>query len=116
MFDSKVTKSTCILVKLRLYFVLQQRLDATGTDGARVQEFVRNIPQTTPHVQNDFSNLGIPAPGDNNWDNVSVTSVSATAVPYTQVGHVIYVSYKSRVMATCIYVYMFLSVVYMQCM
>ncbi|KAH3786544.1 hypothetical protein DPMN_164651 [Dreissena polymorpha] len=64
---------------------VQQQLAATGTDGQRVEQFIRSIPQTQPHQHNDFSNLGIPVQGENNWDNISVTSISASAVPYTQV-------------------------------
>ncbi|XP_052224805.1 uncharacterized protein LOC127840428 [Dreissena polymorpha] len=63
---------------------VQQQLAATGTDGQRVEQFIRSIPQTQPHQHNDFSNLGIPNQGENNWDNISVTSISASAVPYTQ--------------------------------
>ncbi|KAH3786559.1 uncharacterized protein LOC127843164 [Dreissena polymorpha] len=63
---------------------VQQQLAATGTDGQRVEQFIRSIPQTQPHQHNDFSNLGIPVQGENNWDNISVTSISASAVPYTQ--------------------------------
>lgn len=62
---------------------IRNRVDATGTDGHRVQEFIRSIPQSHPHIQNDFSNIGIPPPGEN-WETASITSISATAVPYTQ--------------------------------
>ncbi|XP_053406797.1 uncharacterized protein LOC128559399 [Mercenaria mercenaria] len=62
---------------------IRNRVDATGTDGRRVQEFIRSIPQSQHHVQNDFSNIGIPPPGEN-WETASITSISATAVPYTQ--------------------------------
>lgn len=70
---------------LLLFYILQQHLENTGTDGQRVQEYIRSIPQSDVHIQNDFSNLGIPPPAAENWDNVSVTSISATALPYTQV-------------------------------
>ena len=49
-----------------------------------MQEFIRSIPQTQPIVHNDFSNMGLPPPLDN-WDTMSVTSITASAVPYTQV-------------------------------
>ena len=60
-----------------------------GTDGQRVQEFVRSIHPTQPILRNDFSNIGIP-PQNDNWDNISITSVSAHAVPYTQVRIILY--------------------------
>ncbi|XP_052773248.1 uncharacterized protein LOC128212045 [Mya arenaria] len=63
---------------------LRNHLEATGSDGERVQEFIRSIPQSQLHVQNDFSELGIPPPNENNWDNVSIHSVTATTVPYSQ--------------------------------
>ena len=66
---------------------LQDRVSATGADGQRVQEFIQSIPQTRPHIQNDFSELGLPPPNlEDNWDNVSVTSVRTSTVPYSQVG------------------------------
>ena len=65
-------------------FLLQDRVGQIGADGQRVQEFVRSI-HPTQHIQrNDFSNIGLP-PQNDNWDNISITSVSAHAVPYTQV-------------------------------
>lgn len=69
-----------------LELTIRDHVDASGTDGERVQQFVQNLQQTYPHVRNDFSNLGIPNQPQqfDNWDNISVTSVSATAVPYTQ--------------------------------
>jgi len=68
------------------YLLFKERLAQSGTDGQRVQEFVQNIQPSQPILRNDFSNLGINngATGDN-WDNISITSVSATAIPYTQV-------------------------------
>lgn len=67
-----------------LEITMQDRLGQTDTDGQRVQEFVRNIHPTQPILRNDFSNIGLPPPGNDNWDNISITSVSAHAVPYTQ--------------------------------
>ncbi|XP_052099826.1 uncharacterized protein LOC127734153 isoform X2 [Mytilus californianus] len=67
-----------------LEITMQDRLGQTDTDGQRVQEFVRNIHPTQPIQRNDFSNIGLPPPGNDNWDNISITSVSAHAVPYTQ--------------------------------
>ncbi|KAJ8316880.1 hypothetical protein KUTeg_004784 [Tegillarca granosa] len=69
-----------------LELTIRDHVDASGTDGERVQQFVQNLQQTYPHVRNDFSNLGIPNQPQqfDNWDNISVTSVSATALPYTQ--------------------------------
>lgn len=71
--------------RTRLEISMQERLASSGFDGSRVQEFVQNITPSQPIERNDFSNLGIHvnAPADN-WDNISVTSVSAHAVPYTQ--------------------------------
>ena len=62
---------------------MENRLGQIGTDGQRVQEFIRSIHPTQPILRNDFSNIGIP-PHNDNWDNISITSVSAHAVPYTQ--------------------------------
>ncbi|XP_071171404.1 uncharacterized protein [Mytilus edulis] len=67
-----------------LEITMQDRLGQSGTDGQRVQEFVRSIHPTQPIQRNDFSNIGLPPPGNDNWDNISITSVSAHAVPYTQ--------------------------------
>ncbi|KAK7494703.1 hypothetical protein BaRGS_00014101 [Batillaria attramentaria] len=64
---------------------LQNHLQQTGTDGEAVAEFIRTIPQSDLHIPNDFSHLGIaPGPRDDNSDNMSITGISATAVPYTQ--------------------------------
>lgn len=64
---------------------LQNQLQQTGTDGEAVADFIRNIPQSQLHVPNDFSHLGIiPGPREDNSDNISITGISATAVPYTQ--------------------------------
>ncbi|KAL5022466.1 hypothetical protein ScPMuIL_001621 [Solemya velum] len=64
---------------------VQNHLDMTETDGRRVQEFIQSIPQSRGHVRNDFSDLGIQVGHlGENWDNISVTSISAAAVPYTQ--------------------------------
>lgn len=64
---------------------LQNRVGDIGADGQRVQEFVQSIHPSQPIQRNDFSNIGIPPQGNDNWDNISVTSVSTHAVPYTQV-------------------------------
>ncbi|OWF40190.1 uncharacterized protein LOC110464106 [Mizuhopecten yessoensis] len=71
--------------RTRLEISMQERVASSGFDGSRVQEFVQNINQSQPIERNDFSNLGINVnvPADN-WDAISVTSVSAHAVPYTQ--------------------------------
>ncbi|XP_060073023.1 uncharacterized protein LOC132552849 [Ylistrum balloti] len=71
--------------RTRLEISMQERLANSGFDGARVQEFVQNINQSQAIERNDFSDLGIHinTPADN-FDNISVTSVSAHAVPYTQ--------------------------------
>lgn len=68
-----------------LEFHVRERVSQSGSDGQRVQEFIQSIPQTRPHIQNDFSELGLPpAHAEDNWDNVSVTSVRTSTVPYTQ--------------------------------
>lgn len=68
-----------------LEFHVRERVANSGADGHRVQEFIQSIPQTQPHIQNDFSELGLPPPIlEDNWDNVSVTSVRTSTVPYTQ--------------------------------
>lgn len=69
-----------------LELTMRDRLNGSDTDGQRVQEFVRSIQPTQPIIRNDFSHIGLPPqqPGADNWDNISVTSVSAHAVPYTQ--------------------------------
>ena len=66
--------------------VLQNQLSRSDTNGEEVADFVRNIQQSQVHVPNDFRHLGIaPGPRDDNSDNISITGISATAVPYTQV-------------------------------
>ena len=76
-------KWLCIL--LIFYECLQNRMSGTDADGEAVAEFVRSIQQSQAHVPNDFRHLGIaPGPHDNS-DNISITGISATAVPYTQV-------------------------------
>lgn len=67
--------------------LMQDHLNTTDTDGQRVQEFIQSLQPTQPIIRNDFSHLGLPPQqqGADNWDNISVTSVSAQAVPYTQV-------------------------------
>uniref|UniRef100_K1PSJ7 Neuralized-like protein 1A n=1 Tax=Magallana gigas TaxID=29159 RepID=K1PSJ7_MAGGI len=69
-----------------LELTMRDRLNGSDTDGQRVQEFVRSIQPTQPIIRNDFSHIGLPPqqPGADNWDNISVTSVSAHAVPFTQ--------------------------------
>lgn len=64
----------------------QNHLHHTGSDGEAVADFVRSIPQSQNHIHNDFSQFGImPGLVDDNADNISITGISATAVPYTQV-------------------------------
>ncbi|KAK7109437.1 uncharacterized protein [Littorina saxatilis] len=64
---------------------MQNRVANSETNGQQVADFVHNIRQSDVHVPNDFSHLGIaPAPRDDNSDNISITGISATAVPYTQ--------------------------------
>ena len=68
---------------------LQNQVAQRGSDREReaVADFVRNIRQSEVHIPNDFRHLGIdPTPRDDNSDNISITGISATAVPYTQVG------------------------------
>jgi hypothetical protein len=78
---------TCNSVYLLSYFFfVQEHLSRTGTNGPAVADFVRNIQQSEVHVPNDFRHLGIaPGPRDDGSDNISITGISATAVPYTQV-------------------------------
>lgn len=94
LFKIRSVQNVSLQVYCILYFksifewvfqIFQDRLGQSGTDGQRVQEFVRNIHPTQPIQRNDFSNIGLPPPGNDNWDNISITSVSAHAVPYTQV-------------------------------
>ncbi|XP_041371239.1 uncharacterized protein LOC121384760 isoform X1 [Gigantopelta aegis] len=61
---------------------MQNRLQSTEFDGENVANFVRSLPRNQPILHNDFSHLGLQGPTDN-LDNISVTSLSATAVPYT---------------------------------
>ncbi|XP_025093726.1 LOW QUALITY PROTEIN: uncharacterized protein LOC112563692 [Pomacea canaliculata] len=64
---------------------IQNHLHHTGSDGEAVPDFVRSIPQSQNHIHNDFSQFGImPGLVDDNADNISITGISATAVPYTQ--------------------------------
>ncbi|KAK3590185.1 hypothetical protein CHS0354_041241 [Potamilus streckersoni] len=81
-----VTSSLDSEFRQNLELHVQHRVHSTQADGSRVQEFVRSIPQSQPHIRNDFSNLGLPVSNQfgDNWDNISVTSISAAAVPYTQ--------------------------------
>ena len=73
------------------YISLQDHLDSSGTDGRRVQEFLQSLPPA-PHARNDFSDLGIQAPGQqaaaslsDNLDNISVISATAAVQVQTQV-------------------------------
>lgn len=64
---------------------VQEHVSRSGTDGEAVAEFVGRIQQSQPHVPNDFRHMGIaPGPHDDGSDNISITGISATAVPYTQ--------------------------------
>ncbi|CAH1784023.1 unnamed protein product [Owenia fusiformis] len=65
---------------------MQNHLANTGADGERVAEFVNSIQPTQPIQRNDFSHLGIQAPGaQGDFDDVSVISATATAaIPYYQ--------------------------------
>lgn len=64
---------------------VQEHLSRTETDGEAVADYIRNIPQSQAHIPNDFRHMGIaPGPSDDNSDNISITGISATAVPYTQ--------------------------------
>ncbi|KAH9524784.1 hypothetical protein Btru_027814 [Bulinus truncatus] len=63
---------------------VQDRIRASGTDGHAVEDFIRRLPATGVQ-RNDFSNLGINQAGEaDNWETISVTSVSAQSVPYAQ--------------------------------
>ncbi|KAK3778080.1 hypothetical protein RRG08_044696 [Elysia crispata] len=70
-----------------LELLAQQHVQSSGQNGQAVQEFIHTLPGSGV-PRNDFSHLGIPAGAagvDNeNWDNLSVTSVSAHSVPYVQ--------------------------------
>ncbi|KAK6174505.1 hypothetical protein SNE40_017769 [Patella caerulea] len=62
-----------------LEVLMQDRVPENGTE---VAEYIRS--NSAPvHQRNDFSHLGIDNLQEDNWDNISVTSVSAHAVPYT---------------------------------
>ncbi|KAL8601280.1 hypothetical protein ACOMHN_003224 [Nucella lapillus] len=64
---------------------VQEHVSRTETDGEAVANFIQNIPQSQAHIPNDFRHMGIaPGPWDDNSDNISITGISATAVPYTQ--------------------------------
>ena len=82
-------KFFCDMAYHCIIFLQQERVSQTGADGQRVQDFIQSIPQTRPHLQNDFSHLGLPPPmAEDNWDNVSVSSIRTSTVPYTQVSFV----------------------------
>ena len=59
---------------------VMQHLQASGQDGNRTRNFIRNIQQTTPIERNDFSNLGIhTAPIADNLDSASTYHASQAA-------------------------------------
>lgn len=64
---------------------VQEQISHTGANGEAVADFVRSIHQSQPHIPNDFHHLGI-AQGttDDGSDNISITGISTTSVPYTQ--------------------------------
>ncbi|XP_050397976.2 uncharacterized protein LOC126815917 [Patella vulgata] len=62
-----------------LEVLMQGRVPENGTE---VAEYIRSN-SAHVHQRNDFSHLGIDNLQEDNWDNISVTSVSAHAVPYT---------------------------------
>ncbi|XP_061184299.1 E3 ubiquitin-protein ligase Mdm2-like [Saccostrea echinata] len=78
-----------------LELTMRDHMRSTDSDGQRVQEFIQSLQPTQPIIRNDFSHLGIPLNNQDNLDNISVTSVSAQAVPYTQSN-----MYLSREMAS----------------
>lgn len=70
-----------------LELLAQDHVQSSGQNGQAVQEFIHTLPgRGIPH--NDFSHMGIPAGAAggeiDNWDNISVASVSAHSVPYVQ--------------------------------
>ncbi|CAL1526424.1 unnamed protein product [Lymnaea stagnalis] len=70
--------------RARLELHMQDRVASSGTNGQAVEEFIQRLPRTGV-PRNDFSHLGIPQVAENEqWDNISVTSVSAHSVPYVQ--------------------------------
>lgn len=70
--------------RARLELHMQDRVSSSGTNGPAVEEFIQRLPRAGV-PRNDFSHLGIPQVADNEqWDNISVTSVSAHSVPYVQ--------------------------------
>ncbi|XP_071089724.1 uncharacterized protein [Haliotis cracherodii] len=60
---------------------MQNHVDSSGGNGEAVAQAVRSLPNPGV-IRNDFSHLGLGQ--DLFEDNISVTSISATAVPYTQ--------------------------------
>ncbi|XP_059176258.1 uncharacterized protein LOC131955950 [Physella acuta] len=67
-----------------LELLVENRVSSSGTNGTAVEEFIHRLPRSGVQ-RNDFSHLGIaPAAENENWDNVSVTSVSTHSVPYAQ--------------------------------
>lgn len=77
-------------LKSTLHFIpLQDRVVESGTEGRRVQQFIQSLPRTVAHQRNDFSDLGIQAPvqQDNLSDDVSVISATAAVTVHNaQVG------------------------------
>ncbi|GFR93490.1 neuralized-like protein 1A [Elysia marginata] len=70
-----------------LELLAQEHVQSSGQNGQAVQEFIHTLPgRGIP--RNDFSHMGIPAGAagldNDNWDNVSVASMSAHSVPYVQ--------------------------------
>ncbi len=70
----------------------QARLQTSETNGRRVQQFIQSIPRTQFIPRNDFSDLGILPPqqqqalSDSVADDVSVISATAAVtVPFAQV-------------------------------
>ncbi|XP_067656830.1 uncharacterized protein [Haliotis asinina] len=60
---------------------MQNHLESSGGNGEAVANAIRSLPNTGI-AHNDFSHLGLGQ--DLFEDNISVTSISATAVPYAQ--------------------------------
>lgn len=58
------------------FLFLQDRVQQSGTDGMRVQQFIQSLPRSYLHQRNDFSHLGINANAANS-DDVSVISATA---------------------------------------
>uniref|UniRef100_A0A0B7AVC5 RING-type domain-containing protein n=1 Tax=Arion vulgaris TaxID=1028688 RepID=A0A0B7AVC5_9EUPU len=64
--------------------IAQNHIESSGSNGRAVQDFIHTLPHNGVQ-RNDFSHLGInPIHEHDNWDNISVTSISAHSVPFTQ--------------------------------